>query len=254
MSFPCLTRESKPDCDVQIVRSSRTMTNNIMPLINLTPEISYLSSVENPLSSDVVFIKPAGSETTWIFDTGTSGEAAQLINQIEGKKNIVISHFHPDHILNLLKVKYDKLYVTKYTKKYTRGGEIVESEETFPYGVKLYTIPSSHSKGALVLEYKNYAFLGDATYCHFRLSAREYNVQLLEQMIKKLEDIAAPNFCLSHDTSFVQPKEAVLRIYKKILARRTAGNPTINVNDFFNEDGGVKESEDSLGNNAKVKL
>jgi hypothetical protein len=73
-------------------------------------------------------------------------------------------------------------------------------------------------------------------------------------MIKKLEEIQAPNFCLSHDTSFVQPKEAVLRIYKKILARRTAGNPTINVNDFFNEDGGVKESEDSLGNNAKVKL
>ena len=73
-------------------------------------------------------------------------------------------------------------------------------------------------------------------------------------MIKKLEEIASPNFCLSHDKTFVQPKESVLRIYKKILARRSAGNPTINVNDFFNEDGGVKESEDSLGNNAKVKL
>ena len=225
-----------------------------MPLINLTPEISYLPSVENPLSSDVVFIKPAGSELTWIFDTGTSSEAAQLINQIEGKKNIVISHFHPDHILNLLKVKYDKLYVTKYTKKYTRSGEVVESHVDFPDGIQLYTIPSSHSKGCLVLQYKDYAFLGDATYCHFRLSAREYNVQLLEQMIKKMEEITAPNFCLSHDKGFVQEKEAVLRIYRKILARRTAGNPTINVNDFFNEDGGVKESEDSLGNNAKINL
>ena len=73
-------------------------------------------------------------------------------------------------------------------------------------------------------------------------------------MIKKMEEITAPNFCLSHDKGFVQEKGAVLRIYRKILARRTAGNPTINVNDFFNEDGGVKESEDSLGNNAKINL
>ena len=228
--------------------------DSIMPLINLTPEISYLPSVESPISSDVVFIKPQGSDTTWIFDTGTCGEAAELINAVEGKKNIVISHFHPDHILNLLKVKYDKLYVTKYTKKYTRAGEIVDGELLFPDGIKISQFPSSHSKGALILEYKDYAFLGDATYCHFRLTAREYNVQLLEQMIKKMEEITAPNFCLSHDKGFVQPKESVLRIYRKILARRKNGSPTINVNDFFNEDSGVKESEDSLGNNVKVKL
>ena len=228
--------------------------DSIMPLINLTPEISYLPSVESPISSDVVFIKPQGSDTTWIFDTGTCSEAAEFINAVEGKKNIVISHFHPDHILNLLKVKYDKLYVTKYTKKYTRAGEIVDGELLFPDGIKISQIPSSHSKGALILEYKDYTFLGDATYCHFRLTAREYNVQLLEQMIKKMEEITAPNFCLSHDKGFVQPKESVLRIYRKILARRKNGSPTINVNDFFNEDGGVKESEDSLGNNVKVKL
>ncbi len=228
--------------------------DSIMPLINLTPEISYLPSVESPISSDVVFIKPQGSDTTWVFDTGTCSEAAEFINAVEGKKNIVISHFHPDHILNLLKVKYDKLYVTKYTKKYTRAGEIVDGELLFPDGIKISQIPSSHSKGALILEYKDYAFLGDATYCHFRLTAREYNVQLLDQMIQKMEEITAPNFCLSHDKGFVQPKESVLRIYRKILARRKNGSPTINVNDFFNEDGGVKESEDSLGNNVKVKL
>ena len=225
-----------------------------MPLFEITPEISYLPSVENPISCDVVFIKPAGSDITWIFDVGTNAEAAELINAVEGKKNIVISHFHPDHILNLLKVKYDNLYVTKYTKKYTRGGTVIEEEQTFPDGIKIYQIPSSHSKGCLVLEYRDYAFLGDATYCKFRLTAREYNVQLLEQMIKKMEEITAPNFCLSHDKGFVQPKESVLRIYRKILARRKTGNPTINVNDFFNEDGGVKESDDALGNNVKVKI
>ena len=80
-----------------------------MPVIQLTPEISYLPSVETPISSDVVFIKPADSDITWIFDTGANSEAAELINSIEGKKNIVISHFHPDHILNLLKVKYERM-------------------------------------------------------------------------------------------------------------------------------------------------
>ena len=225
-----------------------------MSLIQINSEISWLPSVETPISSDVVFIKPVGSDTTWIFDTGAASEAAEIINSIEGKKNIVISHFHPDHILNLLKIKCDNLYVTKYTKKYTRAGTIVDSDISFPDGIKIYQIPSSHSKGALVLEYKDYAFLGDATYCHFRLTAREYNVQLLEEMIKRMEQISAPNFCLSHDKNFVQPKESVLRIYRKILARRKSGNPTINVNDFFNEDGGVKESEDSLGNNVKVKI
>ena len=225
-----------------------------MSLIQITNEISYLPSVENPISSDVIFIKPEGSDTTWIFDVGTSSEAAELIKAVEGKKNIVISHFHPDHILNLLKVKCDTLFVTKYTKKYTRAGTIVDQDLSFPDGIKIYQIPSSHSKGSLVLEYKDYVFLGDATYCHFRLSAREYNVQLLEQMIKKMEEIQAPNFCLSHDKTFIQPKESVLRIYRKILSRRVNGNPTINVNDFFNDDGGVKESEDSLGNNVKVKL
>lgn len=225
-----------------------------MPLKQITPEISYLPSIENPLSCDVVFIKPEASDITWIFDTGTNSEAAQTINKIEGSKNVVISHFHPDHILNLLKIKYDNLYVTKYTKRYTRAGTIVDEPVTFLDGIKLYQIPSSHSKGSLVLEYKDYAFLGDATYCHFRLKAREYNVQLLEQMIKKMEEIEAPNFCLSHDKTFVQPKESVIRIYQKILSRRTPGNPKINVNDFFNADGSVKESEDALGNNAKVKL
>ena len=157
-----------------------------MPLITLTPEISYLPSIETPLSSDVVFIKPAGSDTTWIFDVGTCSEAAQLINQIEGKKNIVISHFHPDHILNLIKIKYDNLYVTKYTKKYTRAGTVIDGDELFPDGIKISQIPSSHSKGSLIIEYKDYAFLGDATYVRYRLNGREYNVQLLEQMIKKL--------------------------------------------------------------------
>lgn len=224
----------------------------IMPLIQITSEISYLPSVENPISSDVVLIKT--SDATWIFDVGASAEAVEIINNIEGKKNIVISHFHPDHILNLLKVKCDNLYVTKYTKKYTRAGTVVDSDLDFPDGIKIYQIPSSHSKGCLALEYKDYVFLGDATYCKFRFKAREYNVQLLEQMVNCMEKIEAPNFCLSHDKTFVQKKESVIRIYKKILARRKSGNPVINVNDFFNEDGGVKESEDSLGNNVKVKI
>ena len=97
-----------------------------MTLINLTQNISYTPSSTKPFSCDVVFIK--GQKFTWIFDCGTTKEIADEINRIQTPKNIVISHFHPDHILNLARVNYDNLYVSKYTKKYTFKGTVLESD------------------------------------------------------------------------------------------------------------------------------
>lgn len=221
-----------------------------MPLIKLTDEISYLPSVDKPISSDVAFIKT--SQATWIFDTGTTKEAAELINSIEDTKNVVISHFHFDHIFNLTKIKYDNLYVSKYTKRYSRKGTVVEGALEFPeQGIRLFEIPSSHAKGCLALEFKNYAFLGDATYCKIKIGSHEYNVQLLEQMIQSMEQIKADNFCLSHDKNFSVSKESVIALYKKIFNRRIPGKSTINVNDFFNADGSTADRPDALGSNTK---
>lgn len=225
-----------------------------MTLINLTQNISYIPSSTKPFSCDVVFIK--GQKFTWIFDCGTTKEIAEEINRIQTPKNIVISHFHPDHILNLARVNYDNLYVSKYTKKYTFKGTVLESDffaqdfldttskkenlDNQKNQIKIFHLPSSHAKGCLCLSCGDYCFMGDGTYAKELIGNHYYNAQLLLQMINVMENIDAKYFCLSHDKNFVQNKETVIALYKDIYKRRQEGNPKISVEDFFNADGTVK--------------
>ena len=225
-----------------------------MTLINLTQNISYIPSSTKPFSCDVVFIK--GQKFTWIFDCGTTKEIVDEINRIQTPKNIVISHFHPDHILNLARVNYDNLYVSKYTKKYTFKGIVLESDffaqdfldttsqkenlDNQKNQIKIFHLPSSHAKGCLCLSCGDYCFMGDGTYAKELIGNHYYNAQLLLQMINVMENIDAKYFCLSHDKNFVQNKETVIALYKDIYKRRQEGNPKISVEDFFNADGTVK--------------
>ena len=213
-----------------------------MTLINLTQNISYIPSSTKPFSCDVVFIK--GQKFTWIFDCGTTKEIADEINRIQTPKNIVISHFHPDHILNLARVNYDNLYVSKYTKKYTFKGTVLESDffaqdfldttsqkenldnqDNQKNQIKIFHLPSSHAKGCLCLACGDYCFMGDGTYAKELIGNHYYNAQLLLQMINVMENIDAKYFCLSHDKNFVQNKETVIALYKDIYKRRHEGNP-----------------------------
>ena len=225
-----------------------------MTMINLTQNISYIPSSTKPFSCDVVFIK--GQKFTWIFDCGTTKEIADEINKIQMPKNIVISHFHPDHILNLARINYDNLYVSKYTKKYTFKGTVLESDffaqdfldttskkenlDNQKHQIKIFYISSSHAKGCLCLSCGDYCFMGDGTYAKELIGNHYYNAQLLLQMINVMENIDAKYFCLSHDKNFVQNKETVIALYKDIYKRRQEGNPKISVEDFFNADGTVK--------------
>lgn len=228
-----------------------------MTLINLSQNISYIPSSTKPFSCDVVFIK--GQKFTWIFDCGTTKEIADEINRIQTPKNIVISHFHPDHILNLARINYDNLYVSKYTKKYTFKGIVLESDffaqdfldttsqkenldnqDNQKNQIKVFHLPSSHAKGCLCLACGDYCFMGDGTYAKELIGNHYYNAQLLLQMINVMENIDAKYFCLSHDKNFVQNKETVIALYKDIYKRRHEGNPKISVEDFFNADGTVK--------------
>ena len=91
-------------------------------IIKINEQISYLPSTRKPISSEVVFIK--GSDCTWIFDTGLTKDAAEAINSIEGKKKVVISHWHPDPTLNLSRIicfkEYKKICLAwnSYRKRY----------------------------------------------------------------------------------------------------------------------------------------
>lgn len=212
-----------------------------MPKVSITDNISYIPASEGPLSCDVVFIKT--NQATWIFDTGVTSEAAKEIKEVQGKKNIVISHFHPDHILNLARVSCDNLYVSKNTKKYTLKGTVVTGSETFleEPEIKVMELPSCHAKGCLMLICGEYAFLGDGTYVKpLQHKKFVYNAQILLETIKTLEKLDVKYLCMSHDSNFVQRKEVVLKLYKGIYSRREADNPIIDVTDFFNPDGSVK--------------
>lgn len=197
--------------------------------MELNDKISYMTATNNPLSSDVIFIK--GDENTWIYDVGHSDEALDAINEVKGHKNIVLSHFHADHIGNIKRLDLENrdditLYVSKQTYKYTSFGEIVEDEISICDGVqlKIIPLPSSHSKGCLALEVdREYVFLGDAIYPTYREDRREYNSQKLKEQLDVLEGILATNFYLSHSSNkHILSKKVILMFIKSIYAKRNS--------------------------------
>ncbi|MCR4741369.1 MAG: MBL fold metallo-hydrolase [Treponema sp.] len=213
-----------------------------MALIKLTENISYLESSEKPLSSEVIFIKT--DKSTWIFDVGLNNEAYKEIKKIQGPKNIVISHFHPDHIMNLARISCKNLYLSKNTKKYTLRGNVISESMEIDENPKITIreFPSSHAKGSLILICQDYAFLGDGPYAKPVRGHHSYNAQLLLEMIKVMEELDVKYFCLDHDKNFIQSKEEVINRYKEIYKNyHKPDSPIIDVEDFFNPDGKVKE-------------
>lgn len=210
-------------------------------LVQINENISYLPATHKPFTCDVIFIKTC--KATWIFDVGMSKEQADYINSIEGPKNVVLSHFHPDHIFNLGKVDYDQLYVSANTRKYTFKGEIVKEPLIFEEDpeIRIYEMPSSHAKGCLCLVCGDYAFMGDGTYCKEKLHHHTYNTQLLKAEIDFLESLDCKYVCLDHDQHFIQERESLIRLHKDIYSRHKPGEPNISVEDFFNFDGSVKQ-------------
>ena len=207
-----------------------------------------------PLSADVVAVR--GDSAWWIFDVGACDEAVDFINALPRssessthldtseciknatvplKKNIVISHFHRDHLLNVqrmcsgeISLDIDALYVGAYTSK--TFGEIegvaknvVMEPLAFDDGVQIQILPmpNSHAKGSLALIVDDYVFLGDATYPMVGHGEPDvYNVQILEQQIKLLKSLNASRFCLSHKRGLVRDKSSVIQFLESVLARR----------------------------------
>jgi len=211
-------------------------------IVKLTDRIRYLQMSYEPLSADVVAVR--GDSAWWIFDVGACDEAAKFINDLPRNlvddvanlaKNVVISHFHRDHLLNVqrmcsgeISLDIDALYVGAYTSK--TFGEIegvaknvVMEPLSFDDGVQIQILPmpNSHAKGSLALIVDDYVFLGDATYPMVGHGSPDvYNVQILEQQIKLLKSLTASRFCLSHKRGLVRDKSSVIQFLESVLARR----------------------------------
>ena len=225
-------------------------------IVKLTDRIRYLQMSYEPLSADVVAVR--GDSAWWIFDVGACDEAVDFINALPRhpvsenialhengecagaaavplKKNIVISHFHRDHLLNVVRhcngevsLDFDTLYVGSHASKVV--GEIaghekitVSSPLLFDDGVQIQILPmpNSHAKGSLALIADDYVFLGDATYPMVGHGEPDvYNVQILEQQIKLLKSLSASRFCLSHKRGLVRDKDSVIQFLESVYARR----------------------------------
>ena len=211
-------------------------------IVKLTDRIHYLQMSNDPLSADVIAVR--GDCAWWIFDVGACDEAVQFINELPHNlvgdsaslvKNVVISHFHRDHLLNVqrmcsgeISLDIDALYVGAYTSK--TFGEIegvsknvVMEPLAFDDGVQiqLLPMPNSHAKGSLALIVDDYVFLGDATYPMVGHGAPDvYNVQILGEQIKLLKSLKPTRFCLSHKRGLVRDKTSVIQFLESVYARR----------------------------------
>ncbi len=208
-------------------------------IIEIEHGISYITPSESPLSSNVVVIE--GSDDIWLYDVGNHPDVIELLQEINcdsKKMNIVLSHFHPDHIGNLDRIcglcqngaaqdigqlqenERIKIYQGKYTYKHTDKGEIVSDDmyiDTGNHKLHIFYVPSCHSKGSLAMEVdERYCFLGDALYPATKKDTREYNKSLLKEEINTLEKIKAPYFMLSHKEPFARPKNVVMAWIEKI--------------------------------------
>ena len=227
-------------------------------IVKLTDRIQYLQVSYEPLSADVVAVR--GDSAWWIFDVGACDMAVDFINALPRnrinenasrsslensesvapvaiplKKNIVISHFHRDHLLNVVRhcngevlLDFDTLYVGSHASKVV--GEMSDREKvtvaaplSFDDGmhIEILPIPNSHAKGSLALVVDDFVFLGDATYPMVGHGEPDvYNVQILEQQIKMLKSLSASRFCLSHRRGLVRDKSSVIQFLESVFARR----------------------------------
>ncbi len=206
------------------------MTALLMIMIEINDYISYFPKSENPLSAEVGVIR--GKDAAWIFDVGASDEAADAVNAINCKKNIILSHFHYDHSANVKRVRYDTLMCGHYAKEKFPSAVAVYDDLIEYDGVKIhiFPLPSSHAKGCLGLEVNGeYAFLGDAVYGSVLNNRVVFNVTVLKETIKKLSSLEAKWFIRSHNSEFIQPKENVLDLLSRIYALRKPQDPYISL-------------------------
>ncbi len=212
-------------------------------IVKLNDRIQYLQVSYEPLSADVVTVR--GDSAWWIFDVGACDMAVDFINALPRnpanddavplKKNVVISHFHRDHLLNVVRhcsgeisLDFDTLYVGSHASKVV--GEMSDREKvavtsplSFDDGVhiEIIPIPNSHAKGSLILVVDDFVFLGDATYPMVGHGEPDvYNVQILDQQIKMLKSLKASRFCLSHKRGLVRDRNSVIQFLESVYARR----------------------------------
>ena len=195
-----------------------------MEKIVINERISYIEATEEPLSADIGIIRCG--DTEWLYDVGNDERS---LAGLDGQYNVVLSHFHQDHTGSLDKIRVGELYVSGATFRHTGWGTVVNGELTIG-DLRIFQIPSSHTKGCLGLEIGNeYAFVGDALYCKAKDGHYAYNAQLLKDEIEVLKELKASKLLVSHFKGLVRPKDEVIAELEQIYSKREKNNPDLRV-------------------------
>ncbi len=189
-------------------------------MIRLSERVYYIKAVEEPLSADVGVV--FGDRAAWLYDVGNSPAVSAELKGIGLPKIAVLSHFHPDHTGGLGDIAAEKVYLSAYTRKYIGFGDTVVEDVYINDGIELriFPLPSSHSKGALGLETQGFAFLGDGIYSMQKGGRNVYNATLLKDTLDCLKRLGAKTFLLSHDPQYACPRDEVIAWLEEICSRR----------------------------------
>lgn len=187
--------------------------------------IKLIPATDEPLSCHCFVIKD--NDTNWIFDVGACNNTLEELQKYENT-NIVLSHFHEDHISNIDKLNFNKLYQGDYTFRHTNTGEIVNSSTTIG-NVRLFPLPNTHAKGSVAFEINGFAFLGDAIFPTHRNGHHCYNATLLKEEIEVLKACDVKYFVLAHNDEFIYEKEDIIKRLERVYSLRSPQKAYINL-------------------------
>ena len=194
-----------------------------MKEIAINDKISYVECSEDPLSADIGIVRDG--EEIWLYDVGND---VRNLEGLSGQYNVVLSHFHQDHVGSLEKIGIKKLYVSKETQKHVKPAGVIVEEDVFVGNLHIFPLRSSHAKGSLGLEVdETYAFVGDALYCKAKEGKYCYNAQLLREEIDKLKALKATYLLASHHPGLVRRKDEVIVELEEIYKMRVPNSPEI---------------------------
>lgn len=195
-----------------------------MKINRISDNICYIEASNEPLSADIGIIKTKNG--TWLYDVGNDPNS---ILTLADNYNVVLSHFHTDHVGNLDKLNIENLYASQYTFSHTQKGFVVDTD-IYIDNLHIFPLPSSHAKGCVGLEIdEEYAFIGDAIYSKANAEYYIYNSQLLKDEIEVLKKLKAKYLLVSHLKGMVMDKDAVIRDLEEIYSLRDKASPEIYV-------------------------
>jgi len=168
------------------------------------PKIVLLTGKESSLLIDV-------SNDPKQFDEVLAFQKKEGLSPV---KFVALTHFHDDHIGNLIYLPNDiEILASKNTARYLSRPTRVLTEDTIldlgDYPLSLILVPSLHAKGCLDVLSEHYLFVGDSLYYRQSGLSYYYNPQIAYEMLKKAKSIPF-EVAISAHTSLNHSKSEVV--------------------------------------------